>query len=77
MCQPGAVWFERNDRLIEAFDCAASAEAWEAAAALLDRQGMRLEWGVLAAEATERVLYPLMFLFLVVSFFGVNLVHVN
>jgi LuxR family maltose regulon positive regulatory protein len=37
----GAVWFERKNRLPEAFDCAVQAEAWDRAAALLDVFGMR------------------------------------
>ena len=32
-----AAWFERHDRLPEAFDCLVRAKSWEAAAALLDR----------------------------------------
>ncbi|MDB5567480.1 MAG: hypothetical protein JWP84_4046 [Tardiphaga sp.] len=37
----GADWFERNNRLPEAFDCAVRAEAWDRAATLLDAFGMR------------------------------------
>ncbi len=36
-----AAWFERHNRLPEAFDCAVHAEAWDKAAALLDVFGMR------------------------------------
>jgi len=32
-----SAWFERNDRLPEAFECAVRAEAWDIAAELLDR----------------------------------------
>jgi LuxR family maltose regulon positive regulatory protein len=37
----GADWFERDNRMPEAFDCALRAEAWDKAAALLDVFGMR------------------------------------
>lgn len=36
-----AAWFERHNRLPEAFDCAVHAEAWDKAATLLDVFGMR------------------------------------
>jgi LuxR family maltose regulon positive regulatory protein len=41
MALRGADWFERNNRLPEAFDCAVRAEAWDRAAALLDVFGKR------------------------------------
>ncbi|MBR1156631.1 LuxR C-terminal-related transcriptional regulator [Bradyrhizobium sp. JYMT SZCCT0428] len=37
LAQRAAAWFERHDRLPEAFDCLVRAESWDTAAALLDR----------------------------------------
>ncbi|MBR1269692.1 hypothetical protein JQ629_19460 [Bradyrhizobium sp. AUGA SZCCT0222] len=37
----GAAWFERNERLPEAFDCAVRAQDWNRAATLLDIFGIR------------------------------------